>query len=240
MSCKHRHLVLILAVTLLLVFSLACNLPISFIRLQYGESSPRDEDVIIHEVVGETFATVVSPEGEVIDLPLLDGTVWECKDIDGELSFVEKNAQGIDTQILKIAKVDLTLRYFYKGSSISIHHEYLFERDDAVIDGATNTIKAWDQLRWSGNTLANADIGEGGYFSGFYESVETREESYPQASSAEVIVPHNFFGLIDPDDYKRVYYCDLHRIGLPENPGVLTPENFQDHCQLYYYECSAP
>lgn len=240
MSCKYKHLVPIFAVMLLVVFSLACNLPISFLRLQYGELSAREEDEIIHDVVGNTSATLVSPEGEVIDLPLLDGTVWECKDIDGELSFVENNADAIETQVLKTAELEISLRYFDKGSSISVHHKYLFEREDAVMDGVTNTIKAWDQLRWSGNTLANADIGEGGYFSGFYESVETREATYPEATSAEVNVPHNFFGLIVWDDYKRVYYCDLHRIGLPGNPEVLTPENFQDHCQLYYYECSAP
>lgn len=241
MKLDHNKMILIFSIVLLASISLACNLPVAFIRLKsFPLYNEREEDLVLNEVVGETSATLVNSEGEVVDLPILNWTTWECNDISGELSDLERTANALETLLLKSSNLDLSFRYNQEFNGISVMYEYDYEMDSAIVDGVTNKIIAWDHTKWFGeNKQGSWKLKEGRYFSGSLNVVETREGTYPSSQSSEVTVVHNFFGLINRDNYHQAYYCDLRANPIPENLALLTPENFPDQCILWYYECTA-
>jgi len=215
---------------LLIVITLACNLPLSIT----GVSSDIDK----HTLVAMTDATLISPKGEAMDLPLITGMVWECTDIDGELSYVREHADMTEVFILRESTVDLSFSYDLGMNKILLDYKYHHEMDSAILD-VNDAIIAWDHNKWFGESNKGYGSLEGiGYFSGSFFVSETREKTYPDTVISTVDEIHNFFGLIDTDNPRRAYYCDLNALQIPDNLEKLTPGNFQDICKHYYYECA--
>ena len=216
---------------LLIVITLACNLPISITGV--------NSDIDKHTLVALTDATLISPKGEALDLPLISGMEWECTDIDGELSYVREHSDMTEAFILRESIVDLSFSYDLGMNRILLSYKYHHEMDTAVMD-VNDSIIAWNHSKWFGESNEGTGTLERiGYFSGSFMVNETREGTYPAPVSSTVDEVHNFFGLIDKENPRLAYYCDLNAIEIPGNLGDLTRENFRNFCQHYYYECAS-
>ena len=141
-----------------------------------------------------------------------------------------------------LKKAELTLDLYYSGEDEGMSVSLLsnFEKDFAVLDGDTNEFIAWDHTKSKQEGRGHRMLPwENGAFGGTVFVTDTREISYPKPVSTKIEFQKNVFGLINPLDYKQAYFCDLSGIPFPENLKSLTVENFQEHCILYYYECTA-
>jgi len=201
-------------VLFVIVINLACNLPLPFINAWFGNQRKDDAEDIKRDIVDTFEATLVSAEGDIVGITPPDGTSWSCVDVSGELSFFTDPDNLTEGQVVIKAELDLDL--YYRGED------------------------AWDHTKSKKEAIGHRMLlWENGAFAGIVLVTDTREISYPKPVSSKIEFQNNVFGLINPLDYKQAYFCDLSGIPIPENLKSLTVENFQEHCILYYYECTA-
>ena len=227
---------LILTLILIGMATLACNLPVAFLKFKNYAEDPDKQIDLAHTAVFEYEATLTSPEGEVVGLLPLNGTKWNCQDIDGEIRALQMVSE---TMILKKAELDLSLDYDGEDDRLSISYSTEFERDEATIDVDGTSVAGWNHAKWGG--LGGAGMiprRDDGVFSGVFEETTTFENTYPVSSTHQLKHTHYFFGLIPPLDYEMLYLCDQVANPVPDPLGSLTAENFQDHCAYWYYECT--
>ncbi len=233
---KKNQLTLLLLVLSVLVI-LSCNIPVDILNFVNG-----DIDVIHYRTVAEYDATLVSSEGDVIGLPLLQRQEWTCKDVNGEISSLlrseEIEVNGI--HVHKYNKAILKWKFLYdQGTGIEISYQMDVDRDYAVL-GADNIVDSWENDKWSGTSeVGGLKLGKNWTFQGVLEVQITQQDSFPYPNTSERIATHNIFGLINQGVPQQAFLCDYLVNPLPAGIELLTAENFQDHCQFYYYECSS-
>jgi hypothetical protein len=216
--------------------ALACNAPLpmlEFFKLNSGKSA--DDDFASGVMKGLT-ATLVDEEGQLLPL---NATTWKCRDVDGEVSNLKRNADALESRKLLQTDFDLSLALSgdKSGRYLDLRYGYAFSTADPVVDGVTGEIVDWNTSKWSGVVdWGSFQVTDQGTFSGTFAVDERRETDYPQRIVSTVVEKHNVFGLIPKGDNSTAYFCDLANIPVPGLQG-LTPENFQSRCQLYYYEC---
>jgi len=231
---------------LLVLVSLACNLPVDMLRLYADVDNPEDDAEDIHEVVAEYDATLVSSEGEVTGLPFEGWTKWVCKDIDGEINFYKKNAElAPETYIINKADLDLTLEIKKSTSRVDLNFlriDYLLnmEVDEGWLNLEGDAIEHWNNAKWSGTGWAEISppTVDDRSISGVFDVTTNMQGTYPSTLSQEYVSKHNFFILFPPENYNIAYFCDVGANPVPDGWEKLTGENFRDFCPYYYYECA--
>jgi len=218
--------------------TLSCNIPINF------PSVVREMDSrAVHTVVVGYDATLESAEGEIVTLPIVNHQEWICDDIDGELSMLLEVENVVENgiQVMKFNKKILQwdFEYYAADNVLTVSYQKDMDRDYAVID--PDDIVVWENDKWFGEGTA---IGiqltkKNQSFMGTLDVNITQEDTFPAPSTTERVDTHNFFGLISQENSTEAFLCDLGVIPFPENIDLFTPENFQNHCQNFYYECKS-
>jgi len=240
MGRNKKGLMIGFFVLFVIVINLACNLPLPFINAWFGNQRKDDAEDIKRDIVDTFEATLVSAEGDIVGITPPDGTSWSCVDVSGELSFFTDPDNLTEGQVVIKAELDLDLYYRGEDEGMGVGLLSNFENDFAVLDGVTYEFIAWDHTKSKKEAIGHRMLlWENGAFAGIVLVTDTREISYPKPVSSKIEFQNNVFGLINPLDYKQAYFCDLSGIPIPENLKSLTVENFQEHCILYYYECTA-
>jgi hypothetical protein len=230
MKCNNRLLLPLSLCLLGLGLSLACNYPVTlnpFLNVS-GESSQ-------HTLVAQYDATIVSAEGEILDLGFIRGMEWVCEDVKGELFAL--SVGEIPTMKYKKAEVQWEIAYNESDEWFGVRYSKDIDRDYAVL-AADGSISSWENDRWSGHSFLNGvRIKKNGGFKGKLIVPITSEDSFPEHTVWNKEEPHNFFGLFTVSDHSLAYLCDQGPNPIPNDITILTPENFKNYCSNYYYEC---
>ena len=238
MNSKKRILLLTFLFVLVLLLTLACNLPTTISSFIAGNQNSSQETI-----VAMYDATLVNSEGEAVFFPLAPGMEWICKDIKGELSVIqgtEEIEQG-GIQIFKLNKAILEWKFIYHGTNEVLYVSYLkdFDRDYAVVDKDNNVV-SWENDKWSGDTSSvGLNLTKNKIFLGTIDVKVTQVDTHPIPFTGERLETHNFFGLISRANIQKAFLCDHLVNPLPGKTEHITADNFQENCHFYYYECSA-
>ena len=236
MNSKNKITSLGIAIFILGIAALACNVPRNLVTFVFKTKDAEK----VERIITEFDATLVSDEGELESLPLSE-LKWVCEDVDGRVSEIRSGAEMEPTFIFKEGDLDLWFENDMYDDKVDIYYTVNFERDEAVI-GKDNQIVAWYTSKWgfSGQSKG-VSYWEDSTFSADVFVLYKGETSAPNTSPVERRQVIHLFGMIDKMNVNKAYICDMDALDIPagwEDLGLIG-EEFETYCPGYYYECFA-
>lgn len=165
--------------------------------------------------------------------PILDGTKWECADVDGPVAALLESRPTMEGVEINYYKFDHWM--IYSSSTQTLHHYYSYDNSETWDEGNLGNITHY----WSGEVEdTSIPVDEYGVFTVSLSWNEKRSAS-SYYSASEVPLIRNRWGLIPPDNYQTIYLCDWGPREMPTGLETLSAENFRDRCgpSGWYYEC---
>ena len=182
---------------------------------------------------------LADPQGDIESK--LEDAYWQCRDVAGEISAQEAMTETISYGIKGVKLISTKLDMDLQGApdrKLFYRFNLDIEREDAIIDAATETISGYENLHWTKTGSVTVGISENGVFSDTMEVSVNQVLSGASSGTYNSTEQHAFFGLIPPENLSMAYICDRSANQIPGGLENLTVENFRSYCQPgYYYEC---